>query len=178
LIVSLGSRTDAPDPQKFVHWPSIGLRKRRRAPPRLVGVHATKEPYHRQAVGYEGPDPARCHPEYLFARRGRGLMLNLVDAPVEVDMPKGIFDAALAFIQEGLVSGGPVLVHCNQGVSRSASIGLLFLRRYTGAIQADDYREAEEIYGRIYPLYSPGKAIRWFVTTHWKEYAPPGTQSS
>ena len=135
-------------------------------------VHATKEPYHRKAVGYDGPDPPRGHPEYLFAKREQRLMLNLIDAPVEVDIPKAIFDAALTFIHEGLVSGAQVLVHCNQGVSRSASIGLLFLRQYTDTIQADDYRQAEEVYSRIYPPYSPGRAIRYFLTTHWREYGP------
>lgn len=133
-------------------------------------VHATKEPYHRQAVGYQGADPAPGHPEYLFARRGHRLMLNLIDAPVEVDIPKAIFHIALAFIQEGLTSGEKVLVHCSEGVSRSASIGLLFLRQYTDTFQGRDYCQAEEIYARIYPPYSPGKAIRYFLTTHWKEY--------
>jgi hypothetical protein len=133
-------------------------------------VHATKEPYHRKALGYQGPDASATHPEYLFARRDNRLMLNLIDAPVEVEIPKAIFDKALAFINEGLDSGAQVLVHCEQGVSRSASIGLLYLRHYTDKIQAIDYRQAEEVYSRIYPDYNPGNAIRFFLTTHWREY--------
>ena len=93
-------------------------------------VHAAKEPYHREAVGYRGTSPPPSHPEYLFAKREHRLMLNLIDAPVEVDIPKAIFDAALAFIYEGLASGDQLLIHCNHGVSRSASIGLLFLWHY------------------------------------------------
>jgi hypothetical protein len=133
-------------------------------------VHATKEPYHREAVGYEGADPERAHPEYLFARRGQRLMLNLIDAPVEVDIPKEIFDAALLFVQEGLQSGASVLIHCEQGVSRSASIGLLYLRRYTDRMPAVNYKQAEVIYDSIYPPFSPGKAIRYFLQKHWSEY--------
>jgi hypothetical protein len=133
-------------------------------------VHAAKEPYHRDAVGYSGPDAPPSHPEYLFARRGHRLMLNLIDAPVEVEIPKGIYDAALAFIHEGLGSGSRVLIHCEQGVSRSASIGLLYLRRYTSRVQVDSYAEAEKIYDAIYPPFNPGRAIRYFLRTHWLDY--------
>lgn len=42
-------------------------------------VHACKEPYHRQAVGYSGRACSKLHPEYLFAERGNRIMLNLVD---------------------------------------------------------------------------------------------------
>lgn len=133
-------------------------------------VHAAKEPYHRRAVGYEGADPPRQHPEYFAAKRDHRLMLNLIDAPVEVDIPKAIFDTALLFIDDGLRSDAKVLVHCNQGVSRSASIGLLYLRQHTNRVPFDDYLKAEEAYNRIYPPFSPGRAIRHFLVTHWQEY--------
>jgi hypothetical protein len=133
-------------------------------------VHATKEPCHRQAVGYDGADPEMEHPEYLVARRGQRLMLNLIDAPVEVDIPKEIFDGALVFVHEGLQSGAKVLIHCEQGVSRSAAIGLLYLRCYTDRIPAVDYKQAENIYNAIYPPFNPGKAIRYFLQKHWPEY--------
>jgi hypothetical protein len=135
-------------------------------------VHATNEPYHRKAVGYSGSDAAPEHPEYLFARRENRLMLNLIDAPVEVDIPREIFDAALSFIHEGLLYGAQVLIHCEQGVSRSASIGLLYLRRHTDCIPADTYAKAEAIYDSIYPPFSPGKAIRYFLKTQWENYGP------
>ncbi len=135
-------------------------------------VHATKEPYHRRAVGYEGADPEPSHPEYLAARRGRRLILNLIDAPVAVEIPRMIFDTALSFIHEGLLSGARVLIHCDQGVSRSASIGLLYLRCYTNLCPAEDFAEAERIYTQIYPPFNPGKAIRHFLRSHWREYAP------
>ncbi len=43
-------------------------------------VHACKEPYHRQALGYTGRAVSNTHPEYLIARRGNRLILNMVDA--------------------------------------------------------------------------------------------------
>lgn len=42
-------------------------------------VHACKEPYHRQALGYSGRGAPKDHPEYLIARREGRLILNLVD---------------------------------------------------------------------------------------------------
>jgi len=39
-----------------------------------------KEPWHRQALGYTGRGAPREHPEYLMARRGDQLILNMVDA--------------------------------------------------------------------------------------------------
>jgi len=44
-------------------------------------VHACKEPFHRQALGYTGRAVSKNHSEYLIARRERRLILNLVDAP-------------------------------------------------------------------------------------------------
>jgi hypothetical protein len=59
--------------------------------PQLDGwavVHPFKEPYHRQALGYTGRAAARNHPEYLVARRGLRLILNMVDVdnPAFFDM--------------------------------------------------------------------------------------------
>jgi len=42
-------------------------------------IHACKEPYHRQALGYRGQGAPRNDPEYLVAVRGERLMLNMVD---------------------------------------------------------------------------------------------------
>ena len=133
-------------------------------------VHACKEPYHRRAVGYEGNDPPRDHPEGLVARRGNRLMLNLIDAVVPVEFPREIFDAALAFIHEGLSSGHRVLVHCEEGLSRSASIALLYLHSHTDRIPAPTFKEAERLYGPIYPPFRPGRALRGFLEKHWGEY--------
>ena len=44
-------------------------------------VHACKEPYHRQLLGYATRGAPKDDPEYYFAERGSRLYLNLVDAP-------------------------------------------------------------------------------------------------
>ncbi|HVB57494.1 MAG TPA: hypothetical protein VNE63_13870 [Candidatus Acidoferrales bacterium] len=81
-------------------------------------VHACKEPYHRQALGYTGRAAAKDHPEYLIARRPGRLILNLVDAADVNYIPAEIIDTALNDIHQNITST-KVLVHCNQGLSRS-----------------------------------------------------------
>ena len=89
-------------------------------------VHACKEPYHRIAVGYKGRACSKDNPEYLIAKRGDELMLNLIDTENPEWVSPLIIDEAMEFIGSALKNNKKVLVHCNQGQSRSAVIGLLF----------------------------------------------------
>ncbi len=56
--------------------------------PGWMVVHACKEPYHRQLLGYKGRGAPKDHPEYLLARRGDRLYLNLVDTDDPAYNPK------------------------------------------------------------------------------------------
>ncbi|GAB6285335.1 MAG: hypothetical protein STSR0009_15360 [Methanoregula sp.] len=134
-------------------------------------VHACKEPYHRQALGYTQRAAPKDHPEYLIARRGNRLILNLVDAPDPAYIPKEIIDAALGFIETSLNAGSRVLVHCNEGCSRSAGIGLLYLAKFTDKVPKGSFPEAEAAYRSIYPPYNPKSGMRGFMIENWKEYA-------
>ncbi len=134
-------------------------------------VHACKEPYHRQALGYKHQAAPKNHPEYLIAKRGNRLILNLVDAPDPAYIPKEIIDAALSFINDNLKSGSKVLVHCNEGFSRSAGIGLLYLVKFTDKVQKGSFLEAETVYRWIYPPYNPKSGMRGFMIINWNEYA-------
>ena len=133
-------------------------------------VHACKEPYHRQALGYRTRGAPKDHPEYLWARRGHRLILNLVDAPDPNYIPKEIIDVALAFIRESLNKGFQVLVHCSQGESRSPSIGLLYLAAFTDALPKTSLQEAERAFLQIYPYYRPSTGMRGFLAKYWTTY--------
>jgi predicted protein tyrosine phosphatase len=133
-------------------------------------VHVCKEPYHRQLLGYRTRGAPKEHPEYLVARRANRLFLNLVDADDPAYIPKEIVDAALRFIDEGLKSGDRVLVHCNQGESRSPSLGLLYLALHTDCIPRTSLVEAEAAFRGIYPPYSPKGGMRGFLLNHWDDY--------
>ena len=133
-------------------------------------VHACKEPYHRNLLGYSGRGAPKDHPEYFFAKRGNRLFLNLVDSPDPNFIPKKIIDKALDFIKEKLESGNKVLVHCNLGESRSPSIGLLYLAKYTDRIRHGSFSDAEEDFRKIYPGYAPKRGMRGFLNKYWGGY--------
>ena len=132
-------------------------------------VHACKEPYHRQAVGYSGRACSKDHPEYLVAQRGNRLMLNLVDVDNPEWVHPSIVDAAMQFIDKSMRNGLKVLIHCNQGHSRSAGLGLLYLA-YTGKFSGLEFISAESKYKVIYPPYSPADGIRGYMIKNWSKY--------
>ena len=130
-------------------------------------IHACKEPYHRQALGYTGRAASKDHPEYLIANRGNHLILNLVDVPNPANIPKEIIDEAIKAIHSN-IHDRKVFVHCNQGMSRSATIGLLYLK----AVHAidEDFEKAEQKYLELYPWYNPGLGMRGYAITNWNNY--------
>lgn len=133
-------------------------------------VHACKEPYHRQALGYTSLGAPKDHPEYLIARRNHRLILNLVDTDNVAFVRKEMIDAALDFIDEQLKLGQDVLVHCNQGGSRAPSIALLYLARHR---PSEDYSKAETAMAAfrvMYPQYAPLRGMHDFVIENWKDY--------
>ena len=135
----------------------------------LAIVHACKEPYHRQLLGYITKGAPKDHPEYLWAERDNRLFLNIVDAPKSFFFDKGMIDKALYFIHKKRSEGLKVLVHCNQGESRAPSIAILYLVKYK-YIDVDTLEEAESEFLKLYPEYNPGEGIRSFVKENWDYY--------
>lgn len=135
-----------------------------------VIIHACKEPYHRQLLGYTGKGAPKNHPEYLIARRENRLFLNLVDAADPAYIPKEIIDAALVYIHDAQGAGQQCLVHCNQGESRSPSIGLLYLVRQK-KLPINNMSAAEMEFIKLYPNYAPKRGIREFIKNNWGHYA-------
>ena len=89
-------------------------------------IHAAKEPWHRNALGYVGRGAPKNHPEYLYADRGNRLYLNFVDAEDAKYINKEMVDYALQWALRKKMEGTPLLIHCNQGKSRSVMLcGLL-----------------------------------------------------
>ena len=131
-------------------------------------IHACKEPYHRQALGYTGRAVANTHPEYLIAERGNRLILILVDVEEPKYIVKEIIDKAILTIDEK-IKAKKTLVHCNQGMSRSATIGLLYLH-YSGIISTDNFKKAEIKYLKLYPNYNPANGMRTFAELNWNNY--------
>jgi predicted protein tyrosine phosphatase len=133
-------------------------------------VHACKEPYHRQALGYLGRGAPKEHPEYLIAQRGDRLILNIVDVDNPAFFNKAMIDTALDFIDEALGRDMKVLVHCNVGESRSPSIALLYLACRAKVLSRESFLEAEEEFRRLYPAYNPRAGIRGHLQQNWHLY--------
>lgn len=133
-------------------------------------LHACKEPYHRQALGYSGRAAPRDHPEYLVARRGNRLILNMVDVDNPDFFDKGMIDTGLNFIDEALKNNKKILIHCNLGESRSPSIALLYMASRLGVLPNESLQAAEVEFKKIYPAYNPKPGILGFLEIRWDEY--------
>lgn len=135
-------------------------------------VHACKEPWHRKLLGYTTKGAPKDHPEYYFAIRDNRMFMNLVDAPKSIFFDRDLIDEALFFIEESLENNFKVFVHCNEGKSRSASLGLLFLIKQR-VLYNDTLEACEAEYLKIYPNYDPGDGIRGFVKENFDRYSYP-----
>lgn len=93
-------------------------------------VHCCKDPYHKELVGYKNKLPPD-HPNYSYVIVGNRMALNLVDMdrfdrrylPFNERMFLETFD----FVTRELARGQRILIHCNEGVSRSPMILILYL---------------------------------------------------
>ena len=133
-------------------------------------VHACKDPYHRQALGYTTQGAPKDHPEYYVARRGNRLMLNIVDVNNPSFYKTEMIVQVLDFIEESLSNGSKVLVHCNMGESRSPAIALLFMASRLKAISNESLDTAETEFKRIYPMYNPNRGLREYLRQQWSFY--------
>lgn len=104
-------------------------------------VHAAKDPWHRNALGYTGRGAPKDHPEYLFARRDARLYLNMVDAHDPKYIPKDMFTETTDFLLDyHHDQQRPCLVHCNQGKSRSPALVMWYMHSLN--LLPSDYVEA------------------------------------
>jgi len=134
-------------------------------------VHACKEPYHRRLLGYSGRGAPKNHPEYLLAARPGRLILNLVDVDKVSFIAPEIVNAALNAIRDNIRSS-KVLIHCNQGMSRSPAIALLYLLKYTDVLGVTDHTSALQAFQMPYPSYAPAKGMADYVMLNWVKYLP------
>lgn len=133
-------------------------------------VHACKEPYHRQALGYQGRAAAKDHPEYLIARRPGRLVLNLIDANDVNFIPAEIIDTALSEIHQNITSA-KILVHCNQGFSRAPTIAFLYILRFSDVFQRENLAQDLQDFLNIYAAYAPAQGMADYVRLNWPRYS-------
>ena len=134
----------------------------------FVFIQAAKIPFHRLAVGYTG-SLDKDHPEYYIAIRNNGIALNMVDSDHASFFNLEMFDGAIHYINIKKEEGKKILIHCNHGISRSPSIGLLYLAK-EGKINNRTYELARKDFEKIYPDYYPNRGIRDFLYLAWSSY--------
>jgi hypothetical protein len=132
-------------------------------------VHACKEPYHREALGYSGRGAPKEHPEYLIARRDGRLILNLVDVDNVNFISAEIVDAALGAIRDN-IDTSKVLLHCNLGHSRSPTIAFLYLTKYTDRFAGLGIEDAVAAFRELYPPYNPARGMADYARINWGRY--------
>lgn len=132
-------------------------------------VHACKHSCHQNAVGYRG-SLSSDHPEYLIADREANLYLNLVDMdqPLSHEYTEPIIEAAFDFIDTHLPDR-EVLIHCNQGQSRSPALALLYLAKRKKAIPDKDYATAKAAFSERYPTFTPGNGVESYLREYWTQ---------
>lgn len=132
-------------------------------------VIAAKEPYHRRAVGYSGRSCGKDNPEYLYAERSGCLICNLVDVDNPDWISDIIIDKIFADIDKALKDRRQVLICGNKGHSRSACIGMMYMKR-AGYFKGIGFDGAEMLYRKIYPPYEPARGIREYARRNWDRF--------
>lgn len=120
---------------------------------------------HRHMLGYTEQGAPKGK-DYLFARRGKWMALNLIDVDQYTMIPDEVIDAGLAFIAEQLDEGNKILVHCNAGMSRGPSMALMYLRK-VGQYPNISFARGMHMFKALYPKYSPGLGMEHHVRSRW-----------
>ncbi len=131
-------------------------------------VHATQT-VHYQIFGWNriSNKPDRNHPNYIYYEKDNRLSLNWVDGGAFLYKWSGpeTFNIILDFIDKW-ISLKKVLIHCDQGFSRSPSLCLLFLAKREHRISNESFFEAKKDFIKIYPDYAPG-GIGDYIRDNW-----------
>lgn len=117
-------------------------------------VHACKT-CHKRELGYKTV-AAPKNEEYLSTVRDNQLYLNLIDADYKY-IPKQILRQSISYIEKNI--NNKVLVHCDQGVSRSPSIAFMYM-------MSIGFPFDMEYFKFIYPDFNPNNGM----LNHLKEY--------
>lgn len=94
--------------------------------------------------------------------RGDFKRIDMIDADDPYYFHLGQFKDAVEFI-----SGGPTLVFCDQGASRSPSVAVALLAMLD-IIDPRTYFKACADFRQMYPWYAPNTGIRTFMAQNWE----------
>lgn len=128
----------------------------------------TARTVHLEVKGWSNRPP-RDHPHYLSFEDGQFLSFNWIDSTsqmYEQSRPTA-FIKALDFIDKWYGSKN-ILINCDQGLSRSPTVALLYLAKRMHVIAGQSFAQARKDFLVLYPDYAP-KGIADYVNEHWIE---------
>ncbi len=122
--------------------------------------------FHRQLLGYSGRGAPKDSPDYLWHESEHVLTCNLVDA----DNPKFIDELLIAKILGFMAAEWSVWrtlgVFCDQGMSRSPTLCLLFLRGM-GLLTMPYAEAAEWMDAKLEGNYRPNGGMKAYAQERW-----------
>jgi hypothetical protein len=121
---------------------------------------------HRSMLGYTGRSAPKGD-EYLYARRGDVMALNLIDVDDPEMIPWEMLEAGIKFVAEMLQAGKKILVHCNAGHSRGPTTAFMAMRAIGELPQP--FNRARHIFKTLYEPFSPGHGMEVKAREHWLE---------
>lgn len=137
---------------------------------------ACKYPLHQQNARLSGASKdgylkiGKPEKEYYFAERDHALYCNLIDTESMEYIPDVIIERAIKFIADEIADGRNVLVVCNNGVSRSPSIALMYLIKAGFFDARYAFEDVLKVFRKIYPLYSPNKGMYDYTKRFFGKY--------
>jgi hypothetical protein len=142
---------------------------------------AKKRGYARLSATKDGPDGHRAMlgydtlgapkgKDYLFARKGDWMALNLIDVENPEFISEKAILAGIAFVKEMAAEGKKVLIHCNAGHSRGPTTTMLYLRSIGELPQP--FNRAQKIFKTLYPKYDPGQGMEVVARQMWDKLEP------
>lgn len=104
---------------------------------------------------------------------GNELFLAFEDALSMDEVNTGCIRPALEFAHRHLADGRKVLIHCIAGVSRSPTIAMLYLLKYTDVLPRTNIFDAIFSFSELYPLYNPNDGLFSYAAKFLEEIRNP-----
>lgn len=128
-------------------------------------VHACRTACREAAVGYP-VDPAPDSPLELAYEEPDDLYLCMTDLPGMLSDPI-LLGQFLEFVEGARDEGRPVLIHCDQGISRAPTLAMLYLSKSADVLSDGSFEDAAAQYRERDPRYRPDRGIRLYLGECW-----------
>jgi len=125
-----------------------------RGKPGWAVIHAERNMHRRYVEKHRVPPK-----DAILSKDGTELFLAFEDAMKVDQVNTACVAPALEFTHRHLAGGKNVLIHCIAGVSRSPTIAMLYLLKYTDVLPRTNIFDAIFSFSEIYPLYNPNDGL-------------------